>query len=61
MTKNDYERAAKVAQRWYGQTKAQKSKWENVVDGFCELFAGDNDQFDEDHFRDTCLPGKINS
>jgi hypothetical protein len=53
MSKKDYERAARLAQSWAGNTDAPI-----VVQAYVDLFHDDgNPRFDEARFRAACVPG----
>jgi hypothetical protein len=57
MSKKDYERAARIAQRWQ-DTAGDAGQGAAVTAAFLELFRADgNPRFDEARFRRACEPG----
>ena len=56
MSKKDYERAARIAQRWKAEA-ADAGESAAVVAAFMEFFRTDNPRFDTDRFYRACVPG----
>jgi hypothetical protein len=54
MSKKDYERAARIAQRF----SQADGEWSSVVDAFAQFFCDDgNPRFDATRFQAACQPG----
>lgn len=55
MSKKDYEKAARLAQRI--ASVEEHDHWRLVVGTFVEFFKDDSERFNEARFRRACVPG----